>query len=94
MDAGTTKTVVRPLPAEQLYRSTDLSSLAFSTTADLQPIDGLIGQARAVEAIRFGTQVGSTGFNLFVIGPNGARLLDAVKTMLAAEVAETFRLGL
>jgi hypothetical protein len=80
VDAGITKTVVRPLPAEQLCRSTDLSSLAFSTTADLQPIDGLIGQARAVVAIRFGTRMGSTGFNLFVIGPNGARLQDAVKS--------------
>lgn len=44
VDAGITKTVVRPLIAEQLYRPTDLSNLAFSTTAELLPIDGLIGQ--------------------------------------------------
>lgn len=31
--------------------------------------------------------MGSIGFNLFVIGANGARMHDAVKTMLAAEVA-------
>ena len=86
MNAGIT-TTVRPLAAEQLYRSADLSGLAFTTTAELQPIDGLVGQARAVEAIRFGTQVGKAGFNLFVIGPNGARMQDAVKTMLAAEAA-------
>jgi hypothetical protein len=53
----------------------------------LQPVDGLVGQARAVEAIRFGTQVGKNGFNLFVIGPNGARMQDAVKAMLGAEAA-------
>jgi lon-related putative ATP-dependent protease len=87
VDAGITKTVVRPLTAKQLYRPTDLSGLTFSTTAELQPIDGLVGQARAVEAIRFGTRVAKTGFNLFVIGPNGARMQDAVKTMLAAEAA-------
>lgn len=87
MDADISKTAVRPLTAEQLYRPADLSGLAFSTTAELQPIDGLIGQARAVEAIRFGTRVDSNGFNLFVIGPNGARMQDAVKTMLAAEAA-------
>jgi lon-related putative ATP-dependent protease len=81
------ETAVKPLAAERLYRYTDLSSLAFLTTAELQPIDGLVGQARAVEAIRFGTQVGKAGFNLFVIGPNGARMQDAVKAMLAAEVA-------
>lgn len=79
------ETTVRPLAAEQLYRPADLSSLAFATTAELEPIDGLVGQARAVEAIRFGTQVGKAGFNLFVTGPNGARMQDAVKAMLAAE---------
>ena len=76
---------VRPLTAGQLCRPADLSGLTFSTTAELQLIDGLVGQGRAVEAIRFGTQVDKTGFNLFVIGPQGARMQDAVKTMLAAE---------
>jgi hypothetical protein len=78
---------VRPLTADQLYRSTDLSHLAFSTTAELKPIDGLVGQARAREAIRFGTNVGKTGFNLFVIGPHGARMQDAVKHLLADEAS-------
>jgi len=76
---------VRPLAADQLYRSTDLSGLPFATTADLTPIDGLVGQTRASEAIRFGTQVDKAGFNLFVIGPNGARMQDAVKALLAEE---------
>lgn len=78
-------TTVEPLPAARLYRATDLSHLTFSTTAELKPIDGLVGQARALEAIRFGTQVESVGFNLFVIGPNGARMPDAVKAVLADE---------
>jgi hypothetical protein len=62
---------------DKLYRPTNLSDLSFSTTADLQPIDGLVGQTRALEAIRFGTKVERAGFNLFVIGPNGARMQDA-----------------
>jgi len=81
----TGETAVRPLQPDQLYRLTDLSSLKFSTTAELQPIDGLVGQARALEAIRFGTQIGKAGFNLFVIGPNGARMQDSVKAVLAEE---------
>ena len=83
----TDEIAVRPLTAGQLYRPADLSGLAFSTTAELQPIDGLVGQARAVEAIRFATRVSKTGFNLFVIGPQGIRMQDAVKAMLAAEAA-------
>ena len=78
---------IRPLTADQLYRSTDLSNLAFSTTAELKPIDGLVGQARAREAIRFGTKVGKAGFNLFVIGPHGARMQDAVRHLLADEAS-------
>src|SRR5450830_1610242 len=66
VDAAVTTggTAVRPLPADQLYRPTNLSNLEFSTTAELQPIDGLVGQARALEGIRFGTQVGKAGLQL------------------------------
>ncbi len=87
MDTAVTAagTALRPLRAEQLYRATDLSQLKFVTTAELEPIDGMVGQARALEAIRFGTQVGKAGFNLFVIGPNGARMQDAVKALLAED---------
>jgi quinoprotein glucose dehydrogenase len=43
-----TKSTVRPLTPEQLYRACDLSRLAFGSTAELEPIDGMIGQARAL----------------------------------------------
>ena len=79
------ETPVGPLEADKLYRATDLSSLTFATTAELAPIDGLVGQARAFEAIQFGTRVDKAGFNLFVIGPTGARMQDAVKALLAEE---------
>jgi lon-related putative ATP-dependent protease len=81
----TTETAVRPLEASKLYRATDLSNLSFATTADLPPIEGLVGQTRAFEAIQFGTRVDKAGFNLFVIGPHGARMQDAVKALLADE---------
>jgi lon-related putative ATP-dependent protease len=76
---------IQPLSPEHLYRRTDLSRLVFSTTVDLQPIDGMVGQARASEAIRLGTKVDKAGFNLFVIGPSGARMQEAVKSVLAEE---------
>jgi len=85
VDSAVTGTLVVPLAADRLYRPTDLSELRFATTAELQPIDGLVGQARALEAIRFGTQVEKDGFNLFVIGPNGARMQEAVRAVLADE---------
>jgi hypothetical protein len=79
--------VLRPLSIDRLYRKTDPSCLQFVTTAELEPIDGLVGHDRALEAIQFGTEVDKAGFNLFVIGPNGARMQAAVKAILAAEAS-------
>ena len=78
---------LRPLSIDRLYRKTDPSSLQFTTTAELEPIDGLVGQERALEAIHFGTEVNKAGFNLFVIGSDGARMQAAVKAILAEEAS-------
>jgi hypothetical protein len=81
----------RALSIDRLYRKTDPSSLQFTTTAELEPIDGLVGQERALEAIRFGTGVDKAGFNLFIIGPNGACMQAAVKAILAEEASTKAR---
>jgi predicted ATP-dependent protease len=73
------------LTAEQLYRSTDLSKLAFETTADIAPVEELVGQARAASALRFGSRIDKPGFNLFVIGPHGASKLEAVRAVLVEQ---------
>ncbi|MCC6778907.1 MAG: AAA family ATPase [Hyphomicrobiales bacterium] len=74
-----------PLAADRLYRHADLSGLPFASTAELAPIDGLVGQRRALDAIKLGTGIDKPGFNLFVIGPNGARMHEAVRAVLEEE---------
>lgn len=59
------------LPAERLYRRCDFGDFSFETTADLEEIDAIIGQERAVEATRFGIAMQRPGYNLFVLGPPG-----------------------
>ncbi len=81
-EAAASSMQVRALAAEQLYRPADLSALAFESTADLEPEEGFVGQARALDAIEFGTRVEKPGFNLFVIGPNGMRAQRAVERVL------------
>ncbi|MCT8974822.1 Lon protease family protein [Microbaculum marinisediminis] len=76
-----------PLPIERLYRAADLSKLDFKTTADLEPVEGLIGQSRALDAITVGTGIVRQGFNLFAIGPAGALTRKAVEQVLK-EAAE------
>jgi lon-related putative ATP-dependent protease len=79
-----------PLAADRLYRPADLSALDFRTTADLAPIDGLVGQQRALDALGFGTRIRKPGFNLFVIGSSGARMQQAVEAVLrSAPPSET-----
>lgn len=70
------------LPAEQLYRTADLSSLSFETTDDIEPVDGLIGQERALDAIEFSAEIERSGFNLFAVGRTEARMHEAVATIL------------
>ncbi|WP_240790173.1 Lon protease family protein [Roseomonas sp. HF4] len=72
-----------PLPPARLHRAADLSALPFATTADLDPLPGLPGQDRVREAIGLGTSIGARGFNIFAIGQSGARIGDAVRSLLA-----------
>ncbi len=43
----------------------------FESTLDIQPLDEVIGQERAVRAIDFGLNMKSQGYNIFVTGPEG-----------------------
>lgn len=76
---------VQPLPSDLLYTVCDLSEHGFETTQDLEEVPGLVGQERALDAIRFGTRIKRQGYNLFVLGPSGAGKHTAVMSYLTAE---------
>jgi predicted ATP-dependent protease len=61
----------KPLSARALYQPCSLPPLDFASTAELEPLDRPLGQARALEAIEFGVDIDQQGFNLFVIGAAG-----------------------
>jgi len=52
------------LAPQFLYRRANLSTMHFETTADIEAVEGIIGQERAVEAVRFGSRIDKPGFNL------------------------------
>ncbi|MGN6870550.1 MAG: AAA family ATPase, partial [Solirubrobacteraceae bacterium] len=60
------------LDAAQTRRRLDPDALPFETTADVAALRGTIGQTRALEAIDFGLEIGSSGYNLFLAGPAGS----------------------
>jgi hypothetical protein len=39
------------------------------TSADLDPVEGIIGQERALKALKFGVEMKSKGFNVYAAGP-------------------------
>lgn len=73
---------IQELPPASLRRVCDPSSFAFDVTDDLPFEPGIIGQDRAVEAIQFGLDITSPGFNVFVMGPTGSGRRSILKRIV------------
>ncbi|MBM3926304.1 MAG: hypothetical protein FJ320_10050 [SAR202 cluster bacterium] len=76
------------LPVEQVRWSIDPAAFPFTCTDDLQPLDGFIGQKRAIDAIHFALEVEKPGYNLLVTGLNGTGKASAIKTHIDDLVEE------
>ena len=79
--------MVPPLTPDRLARRTDPAAFPFSTTADLPPLDEIVGQDRAVEAVAFGVEIRQPGFNLYAMGPEGIGKYTLVRQVLLARAA-------
>jgi len=71
-----------PLPVDALRWRCDPSDLAFDSTAELEPIVGVIGQDHAVEALEFGLETNAPGQNVFVRGLTGTGRMTLLKQLL------------
>jgi hypothetical protein len=80
-------TQIPELPASSLRRECDPSSFTFDVTDDLPFEPDIIGQDRAVEAIRFGLDIWSPGFNVFVMGPTGSGRRSILKRIVEDKAA-------
>ncbi|WP_443191038.1 Lon protease family protein [Pseudomonas indica] len=73
------------LAPDALTRPFDPSQFAFTTTDDLEPFRGVLGQERAVEALQFGVAMPRPGYNVFVMGEPGTGRFSFVQRYLKAE---------
>lgn len=60
-----------PLPLSALYRYASEEATDFVSSAELQPLDGVINQGRAMQALDFTMQMAQKGYNLYAVGPYG-----------------------
>jgi len=75
-------TTLPPLQPNQLYQSCDPEQFGFQTTAELEDLAEIIGQIRAMDAVRFGAGIRREGYNLFVLGPAGMGKRSMVRQVL------------
>jgi lon-related putative ATP-dependent protease len=59
------------LKPNELRRVCEAAAFKFRDTSELTPLDVVIGQERAVQAIEFGLNMRSPGYNIFVTGAEG-----------------------
>ncbi|NWG28332.1 MAG: AAA family ATPase [Ignavibacteriaceae bacterium] len=72
----------KELTPEDLRWKCDPDLLEFDSTEDLKPIEGIIGQERALKAIRLGVEMRAPGYNIFICGMSGSGKATTVKQML------------
>lgn len=75
---------MQKLEYTQLKRIYDINNLDFENTAELNVIPNIIvGQSKGIEALKFGLNVKSKGYNIYVAGDSGTG-----KTTYAKKLAE------
>ncbi len=74
---------VQGLPPRELRAHFDDDLLAFDTTASLEVLeDRVVGQERAIDAIKFGMGMKEHGYNIFIAGPSKAGLTYTARTFI------------
>ena len=68
------------VPVDRLAQRCNAADLGFETTADVEPLEGTIGQERAISALELGLDIDADGFNLFIAGPSGTGRNTALRS--------------
>lgn len=76
------KTMITKLSIERLRKECDPDLMSCKTTKELAPLEEIVGQERAVRALKFGLGIKEKGFNIYVAGYPGTGRTTAVKNFL------------
>lgn len=78
----------QPLQADELRRTCDPAQFDFETTGELENLSQVIGQERAVGAVRFGIGIQRDGYNLYALGPSGTGKRSTISQFLERRAAD------
>jgi lon-related putative ATP-dependent protease len=74
--------LVSELSVQNLRWNCDPKILKANSTEQLKPLEVMVGQPRAFEALKFGFYVKEQGFNIFAVGPPGTGKTTAITDFL------------
>ncbi len=74
--------MARKLTAEEVRRVCSPETLGFESTENLEPVQTIIGQSRALQAIQFGLGIQNSGFNIYAAGLPGTGKMTAIVAFL------------
>lgn len=80
--------MLSPISYKQLKDSFNSKNLNCKTTEELEPLEGIIGQDRAVKSLKFGLNIENNGFNIYVSGYSGTGRTTSVKEFVQ-DIAKT-----
>ncbi|RRS31716.1 MAG: ATP-dependent protease [Epsilonproteobacteria bacterium (ex Lamellibrachia satsuma)] len=85
--------MIKPLNVDKLYTHCNLGIFDFKTTAELEDLDEIIGQSRALKAISFGIGIKKEGYNLYAMGKLGSGKHSVVEKFIQSRAKEEEKPG-
>ncbi len=76
----------RKVHADDVDWSADMTGFGFSHTDELEPLDHIVGQPRALRALEFGLGVPHVGYNIYVAGASGMGKKGMIRAALEKRV--------
>jgi DNA replication protein DnaC len=80
--------MTRKLTAREVRRVCNPNTLGFESTEGLKPVQTIIGQSRALQALQFGLGIQNSGFNIYAAGLPGTGKSTAIVAFLEAVARE------
>ncbi len=72
----------KELAASELRWKCDPSLFEFESTTELEPIESIVGQERALKALKLGVDINAPGYNIYIAGLSGTGKQTSVKQLL------------